>query len=94
MSDTQTTPAEAAPAPLTDEQLAEEMVTLQHRRSLFEARRLQAQANELHWRFQLTTVEAQLRTLDLQLQERGHEREVARTLQRIHAYAATESPKD
>jgi hypothetical protein len=74
------------PAPLTDEQLAERMVMLQHQRSLFEANRLQAQANELHWRFQLTTVEAQLRTLDLQLQERGRGVEIARTLERIKGY--------
>lgn len=88
MSDTQTTPAEAAPAPLTDEQLAEQMVMLQHQRNLFETNRLQAQANELHWRFQLTTVEARLRTLDLQLQERGREREVARMLEQVRNYTA------
>lgn len=88
MTETQTTPPEAEPAPLTDEQLAEQMVTLQHQRSLFEANRLQAQANELHWRFQLTTVEARLRTLDLQLQERGREREVARMLEQVRSYTA------
>jgi hypothetical protein len=87
MAEEGTTPE---PAPLTDEQLAEEMVMLQHRRSLYEANRLQAQANELHWRFQLTTVEAQLRTLDLQLQERGRDREVARMLESIRSYAPTE----